>query len=1320
MNKTFKVARSLTRGTVVTSEIASSRQGKTVKTIVAAAVASLVAGVAIAADGTDTEAKPVDQYTITTDTTFESGKLLEKDVKNLTLESGTLTVKGYNDVQNLVVNGGKLVIEGSDATNWDAKGFGAYAEAKDSDGNWVKTESNATVVKNAEVVVTNANFFGGKATKDTEGTKFTFDNAKVTLGGESEAKAGMIFAAGSQLEMINGSTLTVADKNFGVINLAGGTKTVDNKTIATFKDSTVNVAGTLSFDTLDKGSDTSASFSGQSESTTRAIFDKSTINVAATGNLISDDFTLANGSVLSNAGEIGGDTWAIHGSSINNASGATLDLDNLSIEAGSNVTNNGFLKVDAKLTITDGTLNTVTATVTSEENEAQSIAGFDAKDIVVEKDGTLNLLDLNSDYKASTTPDGLLDKDYKKVWDQYLVTTNLTLDGGKILQSGSALQRIKVGTASKAGSLTLDGDYSFASLVVGQKGTVTNKDSLTVTTLNLSGLNSTGDATGMFTNEGTLTVGEVVLTNDVLEGSKVINKGTIKTTADVLFKKGEDGAYSVSSFGTAISGDEDTGSILETGYTGNIKVSDLQKAQNVMSQLVFVNATLVGDDGKSQATFDEADGVVSPNATVTAKPVGEATDVTLNAKKETVLANVDTTTAETVKIEGTNLTLAGNNGTLFGTAAKTVEIASGATLALGSDIYDGLTGKVNATVTNAGTLDVSNGLFALAGGLTNSSNVNVTEAGLDAAWVDGTGTVTIDNGVFAVLGNKPVTADTPQTAAEEVKHFEHAVNVNQNITFTQSTEQAPKLGVFGIGLDAVASDAAVFAAGIKNGNVIYFAKQAKFGDGTAALDLNTTNTTNLLIDVSKVAQTQGYSAEDGIIANKLTANSQTITLVGLNGSGFGVDKDGNKTLQIAANGSTGTVTVDAQSWLYTGNMDSSKITGVDLSSGTVTLAVDKQAIDQLEDYNFAGKVIADAKNVNLTDEITKLVAVDLIDYRAQAREQAEELGLKDVTEVENFVWSQTGQYLDEIDLATNMAVAAGAFTTALDINDQVTAALDRRTSLSNLNVSRNQAGMTPWVDVFGTFNQAKRLYGEGMGYEADIYGAMLGFDYTAACGGVLGLAINVGTADANSKGIAPEVENDVDFYGISLYGSKQFGSFNVKADLGYIKTENDLSMKAAHVGRTFSESLDGDIFTFGVGGELLVNAGSFNVVPHLGLRVTQLGMDDGKYGASYDDMTVWQMPIGVAFSGTFETAGWNIAPTFDLAVVPAFGDKDAVAKYAGNISEVVRAVDTNPIQSTLGVEAQNGAWTFGLNYRLTAGGDDRMNNAFNANVRYTF
>ena len=153
---------------------------------------------------------------------------------------------------------------------------------------------------------------------------------------------------------------------------------------------------------------------------------------------------------------------------------------------------------------------------------------------------------------------------------------------------------------------------------------------------------------------------------------------------------------------------------------------------------------------------------------------------------------------------------------------------------------------------------------------------------------------------------------------------------------------------------------------------------------------------------------------------------------------------------------------------------------------------------------------------------------------------------------------------------------------------------------------------------------------------------------------------------------------------------------------------------------SYKESLDANVFTFGLGTEYLAKFGALNVTPHAGIRLSRIDMDDSKYGADYDAMTVYQLPLGVAFSGNFDVNGWKLAPMVDLSVVPAFGDKDAVATYTGGIQSVTRVVDTNPIQATLGVSAQNGAWTFGLNYGLTAGGDDRMNNAFNANLRYSF
>lgn len=97
MNRTFKVAKSLTRGVVVTSEKASSYQGKAVKTVIVAAVASLVAGTAMAVENT---------------------------VTNLTLNGTTLTITGGDAADMKVADEAKTIIdpkvtEGTtDRTTW--------------------------------------------------------------------------------------------------------------------------------------------------------------------------------------------------------------------------------------------------------------------------------------------------------------------------------------------------------------------------------------------------------------------------------------------------------------------------------------------------------------------------------------------------------------------------------------------------------------------------------------------------------------------------------------------------------------------------------------------------------------------------------------------------------------------------------------------------------------------------------------------------------------------------------------------------------------------------------------------------------------------------------------------------------------------------------------------------------------------------------------------------------------------------------------------------------------------------------------------------
>ncbi|WP_417201676.1 autotransporter domain-containing protein [Sutterella wadsworthensis] len=301
-----------------------------------------------------------------------------------------------------------------------------------------------------------------------------------------------------------------------------------------------------------------------------------------------------------------------------------------------------------------------------------------------------------------------------------------------------------------------------------------------------------------------------------------------------------------------------------------------------------------------------------------------------------------------------------------------------------------------------------------------------------------------------------------------------------------------------------------------------------------------------------------------------------------------------------------------------------------------------------------------------------------------------------------------------------IGATTGAQAVTMDAVNQMADTVAARTSI----LTQRAQGVNVWVDVNGGRFEGKKVM-DGAGYSSDIYAGTLGADYQFANGAVLGAALTIGTADTDSEGTTAKTSMDSDLVGFSVYGSKTFADiWNVAGDIGYLQASNDVTESGYGFG-DFSE--DVNAFTLGVRGEVLTKAGSVNIVPHLGLRYTRLSTDSFKAGfnTEIDDQNIFQMPVGVTVSADFETSGWTIAPKFDLSVVPTFGDKDADLKLgitgvSASDDLSVRVIDSNPVQATLGVSATNGAWGFGLNYKLGVGSDDRMNNSFNANVRYAF
>ena len=385
-----------------------------------------------------------------------------------------------------------------------------------------------------------------------------------------------------------------------------------------------------------------------------------------------------------------------------------------------------------------------------------------------------------------------------------------------------------------------------------------------------------------------------------------------------------------------------------------------------------------------------------------------------------------------------------------------------------------------------------------------------------------------------------------------------------------------------------------------------------------------------------------------------------------------------------------------------------------------------------ESYNKYSNTLS----IGMTDKsevVDKLGDVAGLDAIYGMYENGENVGNTNAKFFRDLMSSQTSSAYDKttgewnfqtIRTTLNDVAAIGATTGAqavtMDAVNQMADTVAARTSI----LTQRAQGVNVWVDVNGGRFEGKKVM-DGAGYSSDIYAGTLGADYQFANGAVLGAALTIGTADTDSEGTTAKTSMDSDLVGFSVYGSKTFADiWNVAGDIGYLQASNDVTESGYGFG-DFSE--DVNAFTLGVRGEVLTKAGSVNIVPHLGLRYTRLSTDGftAGFNTEIDDQNIFQMPVGVTVSADFETSGWTIAPKFDLSVVPTFGDKDADLKLgitgvsaSDNLS--VRVIDSNPVQATLGVSATNGAWGFGLNYKLGVGSDDRMNNSFNANVRYAF
>lgn len=1333
MNKSFKVVFNKARGALmVVNEVTSCVQAKGTKTVIAAAVAALAAGVAGA---TEIPALPEG---VTPDTE-EVTDWKDIDAQNVFKTEAQKIVMFHTVKDQKSFEGDLWVVSKNAATS--AKGFYVTGEKADfiNEGNiYITSEASW---KNQAILAD----VGGKATN--EGLIVAKNAYGMTVG-----------TTGPASTIINNNRIVVEDTGVGMeLGGADDSKAVNNGTIV----ANTPVKGGFSHGVLIKDQN-------------NAVFtNKGAINASAEGATAIEiqvekattkeaEINLEKGSsvngLIHNHENVVGTTLKANGFV------GTIDLQNDSTTGMTIEVNQG-----ADLTLADGHgSKALTAVVNDgmlsasiwqkytvgEGEEAKEASDNQFTNVTVNEGGIFNVTKRNSVWDDPAT-----EADESKVEgaakDQLLIKgADYTLNGGALYVAGSRYEgKLKLGTSSDKSTLTIaSGDYSYETLTVAKKGAATvTAGALTVGDLTLSDgktnnealvyvgdngsliVNGTLSAKGKYTQQtvndkksvqGVYVVGDLTLGSNAkldLGDNALTIDGELYAAQNQIFKatEGEDGTtYTLAEGAKKIVFKDDAGLLLsdsvsmtQEDFTKFLQGLEGSNWEGAAPDIVFTNVAFQGD-----VTFNTALGY---NAYATEVEAGEGA---FNKDTKTTTLNVtDDVAVGALKVDagtdvvdlnheaGKEFVFAGLGGNVITGVDHVTTITSDGEVTLGWD--ETSTGVVNAKTLTVKDLSVAGQFVA--------TNVVVENGGIDEH-----GSLTLDKlsgtGTFAVS----------QAATLDVHRLEIETNLEEGATL-----------VIGDRLPATSEGVATLAEGDDKPLQAQIADTVRVGGRTENIvdAIGTTNADgrNLLMAVAgdkyDATKNVGLYVDNTIAVDRDATDAKLfVGNINENDKPAGSISFGSNAVVVIDFGSFSAdqAVFDAEQLIV--NSDSTVLLrGADrigsvklVENGTTTEDGQRlQAVLAKNDVN--AWLNYKVEQVQGEDNTTNVNLNVVFDQNATGDEDlnafaesvlttgSESLGV--VNAIGTAYFDETTKKLsavgeDALDEYMALPAVAGTYNAAYDAAEQVW------NTIGAHNIDRT-AGKTNgvWADVFYSANEAGDMYGNGYGYEADVYGGVLGYDYTAACGGKIGAALTIGTSDVDAKGdFVGDYGNDADFWGLSIYASKDITEkMIVSADITYLSLDNDI--KGSVAGASVAESIDSSVISVGLRADWKAyESNAFEIVPHAGIRYAQIDVDDYREmdGESLD---VLEMPIGVAFNGKFEAAGMKFVPTLDFTVVPQIGDTE-VHPLNGDTLDVLN----NTYNTTLGISAEYGDFTFGVAAKYGFGTDDRSNAGVKVNATYAF
>ena len=232
----------------------------------------------------------------------------------------------------------------------------------------------------------------------------------------------------------------------------------------------------------------------------------------------------------------------------------------------------------------------------------------------------------------------------------------------------------------------------------------------------------------------------------------------------------------------------------------------------------------------------------------------------------------------------------------------------------------------------------------------------------------------------------------------------------------------------------------------------------------------------------------------------------------------------------------------------------------------------------------------------------------------------------------------------------------------------------------------------------------------------------------------LGADLSVGGGWAEGSGDFSRTTNNMTFWGAGLYGGWTRGAFGLSADVHFTSSFNSLKQELPSSMRM--ADLEADItsraLSAGIRAEYRFSAGDVRIIPHAGVRYTNLTVDgyDADSGGTVlegdgfsQDLVFF--PAGVAFEMPLETkSGWRFLPKADFAVVPAAGDIRARedVRWSGigkSYSVSTQDMDQVSYTAQAGIECGKDNFSVSVNYALQTGFTTEGHSVF-AELRWEF